>query len=372
MELPQLNKFSGFRKCFSKTNDLLVTGKRLRYFIRYEGMNKLLSILLIFVSSCVNSQQKTGEPVEGIPVFAYHRFGDDRFPSTNIDMKVFKDQLNYLKENNYKVLTLDEAIEAIENENVKPKSVVLTVDDGYKSFYENAFPLLQEYGYKVTIFVNTSYVGGNDFMDWDELREISKAGMEIGNHSHEHPHFLNKQNPAKSFREDVLKAQSLFEKHLGYFPGAFSYPYGEYDRTLIEEAREMGFYAATAQRSGVMSPESTFAIPRFPMGGPFATIDGFKRKLKFLPLRIRVHSPQSTTAIAEEFVFSVQDEVFEGSVQCFIDGEKRKLTRNGNNFETAIPESSQRRQLLTVTARHKKSNLYGWSSFLLINTNNRE
>lgn len=335
-------------------------------------MNKLLSILLIFVFSCVNSQEKSGDPVEGVPVFAYHRFGDDRFPSTNIDMEVFKAQLNYLQENHYQVLTLKEAIEAIKNENVKPKSVVLTVDDGYKSFYENAFPLLQEFGFKLTIFVNTSYVGGNDFMDWDGLREISNAGMEIGNHSHGHPHFFNEQNPAKSFREDVSKAQSLFKKHLGHSPGAFSYPYGEYDRTLMEEAREMGFYAATAQRSGVMSLESIFAVPRFPMGGPFATFDGFKRKLKFLPLRIRVHSPQSTTAIAEKFVFSVQDDVIEGSVQCFIDGEKRKLTRNGDNFETAIPGSNQRRQLLTVTARHKDSDRYGWASFLLINTNNRE
>ncbi len=334
-------------------------------------MRKIIIVLLLINIGCANSQEDTNEET-GIPVFAYHRFGDDRFPSTNIKMEVFKKQLDYLKNNNYHVLTLKEAVKAMKEGEVQSKSVVLTVDDGYKSFYENAFPLLQEYGYPVTIFVNTSYVGGDDFMDWETLKIIKEAGMEIGNHSHDHPHFLNAQAPVTLLHSDVETAQSLFKEHLGFEPGAFSYPYGEYDEHLKEALEGMGFYAATAQRSGVMSGREVFAIPRFPMGGPFASFEGFKRKIKMLPLHVVVIKPGSTTSPEDRFVFSIEEEIAPGTVQCFVDGTKQSLNKDVSRFELKVPESGQRRQLITVTAKVKGAANYGWFSFVRINTKAEE
>ncbi len=331
-----------------------------------------IAFLFLFILGCAHSQEQQNNSAEGIPVFAYHRFGDDRFPSTNIKMEVFKKQLDYLKSNNYHVLTLKEAVNAMKEGEVQSKSVVLTVDDGYKSFYENAFPLLQEFGYRVTIFVNTSYVGGNDFMDWETLKKIKEAGMEIGNHSHDHPHFLNAPTPVDLLHSDVETAQSLFKEHLGFIPGAFSYPYGEYDEHLREAVEGMGFYAATAQRSGVMSGRELFAIPRFPMGGPFASIEGFKSKIKMLPLHVTVTKPGSTTSQEGDFAFSFQEDIVPGTVQCFVDGAKQALIEGENSYKLKLPESERRRQLITITAKPKGASNYGWYSFVRINTEAKE
>lgn len=192
--------------------------------------------------------------------------------------------------------------------------------------------------------------------------------MEIGNHSHDHPHFLNAQSPVELIHYDVETAQSLFKKHLGFTPGAFSYPYGEYDEHLKEAVEGMGFYAATAQRSGVMSGREMFAIPRFPMGGPFASFEGFKSKIKMLPLHVEVIKPSSTTSTKNSFVFSIEEDIVSGTVQCFVDGTKQALKKSENAFELKVPESARRRQLITITAKAKDADNYGWYSFVRINT----
>jgi peptidoglycan/xylan/chitin deacetylase (PgdA/CDA1 family) len=311
---------------------------------------------------------------QSVPVFAYHRFGDDRYPSTNISEEVFEEQLKYLEANNYTVLTLRAAYDRIKEGTLPEKAVVLTVDDGYLSFYENAVPLLQKYDMPATLFVNTEYVGGKDFMDWQQLREVSKAGIEIGNHSHAHPHFLNQLHPVKNFHKDTQEAEKLFEKGLGTVPGAYSFPYGEYNRELAEAARKAGFYAATAQRSGVMHAEgNNYAIPRFPMGGPFATLSGFKNKLSMLPLQVDVLSPETTTAIeASCYRFTIETPVAEESVQCFIDGASQELQRDGEKWQVKLPQLNNRRTLLTVTSRGTETGSYHWFSFVLIDTRAEE
>ena len=325
----------------------------------------LLLLAAIFFTSFANGQEcKTA-----IPIFAYHRFGDSRYPSTNIDIDVFKKQLQYLEKNNYTVLSLGEALEAVDKNNLPERPVVLTIDDGYSSFFENAFPLLQEYDYPATIFINTSYVGDNSYMNWNQLEKLHKAGIEIGNHSHAHPHFVNFDNPEEAFEKDVSKAQKMFEKHLGFKPKVFSYPYGEYTRELAEKAEAMGFAAATAQRSGVLGSSTyRFAIPRFPMGGPFATMKGFEAKITMKPLNIELINPESTLDYQIDKVkFRTKTLVHESTIQCFIEGSKQKVEEKNNYFEIKMPSSSHRRTLITITARGKDSGKWHWFSTVVIN-----
>lgn len=336
-------------------------------------MNTRLLILIaviLFTGSYVRGQ----EPATSVPVFAYHRFGDDRFPSTNISLKVFENQLKHLQEQNYKVLTLHEAYKMMKSGNLPARAAVLTVDDGYLSFYENALPLLKKYDMPATLFVNTEYVGGGDFMSWQQIQEVQEAGIEIGNHSHAHPHFLNEKDPVATYEQDTEKAQSLFRKHLNISPGAYSYPYGEYNEELTKAVKKAGFYASTAQRSGVMSKEGNlFAIPRFPMGGPFATLEGFKSKLTMLPLKVEVHSPSYTTdKQASVFRFEIRSNITEGTVQCFVDGSKQSLQQNKNQYTVKLPDINSRRTLLTVTAQDMDSGRYRWFSFVVVDTSVEE
>ncbi|MEJ2414840.1 MAG: polysaccharide deacetylase family protein, partial [Sulfurimonas sp.] len=123
-------------------------------------------------------------------VFVYHRFGNDKFPTTNITKEQFKAQLEYLHNNNYNVEKLSTVINQLEqNKPLPPKTVVLTMDDAYRSVYSVAFEMLKEYGYKCTVFVNTHPIDVKSklYMSWDQMREMKKYGIEFSNHSYSHP-----------------------------------------------------------------------------------------------------------------------------------------------------------------------------------------
>ncbi|MEF8888924.1 MAG: polysaccharide deacetylase family protein, partial [Desulfohalobiaceae bacterium] len=193
------------------------------------------------------------DTTKSVPCFAYHRFGDNRYSSTNIPLDVFESQLQYLSENDYTVLTLGQALSRVRSgEGIADKSVVLTVDDGYASFLSGAMPLLREYDFTATLFVQTGNVGDPGYLGWDELRRLQSEGIEIGNHSSSHAHFLNmsKDRRLERFREDVRQAQQKIASELGEAPDLFSYPFGEYTSGMQEVIRDMGFAAATAQKSG--------------------------------------------------------------------------------------------------------------------------
>ena len=124
----------------------------------------------------------------------YHRFENNLYPSTSISQKNFYEQLQYLKENNFNVLPITTLIDFFYNEKPLPKKTVfITVDDAYRSFYEYAFPILKEFNFPFSIFLSTNFVANNensDFMSWEMLREIKKNGGHIFNHSHKHNSFV--------------------------------------------------------------------------------------------------------------------------------------------------------------------------------------
>jgi peptidoglycan/xylan/chitin deacetylase (PgdA/CDA1 family) len=285
------------------------------------------------------SAKPTGEPPPGQPeggpagefvCFVYHRFGDSRAPSTSVAVDVFRAQLAHLHEDGYTVLTLGNALARLDEARLPPKSVVLTVDDGYHTFWTAGWPVLQEFGFPATLFINTISVGKPGYLTWDQLAALAAAGVEIGNHSHSHPYFVDLP-PAEilpSFIDDVEKAQSTIAERLGFRPALLSYPFGEYTPAMEAAARDLGFTAATAQFSGVVSPASNrFALPRFPMGGPYATLDGFRSKSRMHALRVRQQQPASpviwgTDPPALRLELAEPERLNLRALQCFVAGRR--------------------------------------------------
>ena len=134
---------------------------------------KYLCLLLILIQNtlCFGFQQANTS------AFVYHRFGDDRYPSTNIDLDKFEAQLKYLRDNGYRVLTLSEAMSSLNSQSRAAKVAVISIDDAYNSFYANGWPLLKKYGFPATLYVNTETVGAGDFLGWQEIREVKEAGI---------------------------------------------------------------------------------------------------------------------------------------------------------------------------------------------------
>lgn len=232
-------------------------------------------------------------------IFVYHRFGDGRYPSTNIPSAVFAAQLDYLRQQQIPVVSLATVVAALQGKHPLPEhAVVLTVDDAYASFLEQAMPLLRKYGYPVTLFVNSDNVGQSDYLSWEQLRRLVKEGVEIGNHSASHAYLLERHRGEttaeweRSVREDISKAQTVLREKIGVTPRLFAYPYGEFSPALEALVRKIGFIAAVGQQSGVVGPSAgLFALPRFPMGGGYATLQGFRAKVAMHPLQIELLEP---------------------------------------------------------------------------------
>jgi len=316
-----------------------------------------------------------------IPIFAYHRFGDDRYPSTNISVDVFEKQLQFLKENNYRVFTFGDAVTKWKNNYSFPKkSVILTIDDGYLSFYSGAFPLLAKYDLPATVFVQTGTVGGVDFMNWTQINEIQKEGIEIGNHSKSHNYFINlpEKERSQEFQTDFEIASLAFQKHLGSIPLIYAYPYGEWTQDMEEVLQQKGLIAAVVQKSGVFCESSeAFAISRFPMGGPFATIEGFKNKLHMKAMRVNQTVPNSPFVSENPPRLTLKipsGKINIKQIQFFVNGQKVEninvLREQGINIIGVVSpvKLTDRRSLYTITAPSLDGKSWHWYSHLWVRT----
>lgn len=346
-------------------------------------MRKLLQLItLIFLFNLSGFSQ---EPNFDIPIFAYHRFGDSRYPSTNISDDVFSKQLKYLKENHFQVITFGEAEKLWRSGKPLPKkAVILTIDDGYLSFYTNGWPLLKKYGFHATVFIQTETVGGGDFMSWSQINEIEKAGIEIGNHSASHAYFVNFSESERkaAFKEDLLKSNKDFKTHLGHIPDYYVYPYGEFAMDMKTVLKQQGIKSALVQQSGVFSESSDpYAIPRFPMGGGFGSLEGFVNKISMKALRVSTTTPDSP--FFRKNPPSLNIEIVPGLVditkaQFFVQGSSMEITEVNtlSNPHYILVKSNRklegRRTLYTITAPSLDGNSWHWYSYLWINPETKE
>jgi len=253
--------------------------------------NCLINSFLFFLCFCkfIFAQENSAA------IFAYHRFGEQTFPSTNIKLKQFKSHINEIKKNNYNVLPINEIIDHIINKKPLPeKTIGLTIDDGFKSIYNNAWPLIKAAGLPVTIFVTTGTIGSGskNYMTWKEIKELSDSGVTIGHHTVNHYHLVNKS--LDTLENEIENANNAFKKNLGYIPNIFSYPYGEYSLQIKEFIKKKKFKAAFGQHSGIIFNEiDLFELPRFSMNEKYGDIDRFKFAANAKALSVKEITPRN-------------------------------------------------------------------------------
>ncbi|WP_367324249.1 polysaccharide deacetylase family protein [Streptomyces sp. HUAS ZL42] len=132
------------------------------------------------------------------------------------------------------------------------RPVLITFDDGYEGVHRHALPVLAKHGFAATLFVSTGWIrgaydtgGGLDTMlDWDQVRELAGADVEIGGHSHTHPQL--DQLDDDSLRRELTRCRDIVADELGALPVSFAYPYGYSSRRVRQAVRENGFAQALA------------------------------------------------------------------------------------------------------------------------------
>jgi biofilm PGA synthesis lipoprotein PgaB len=176
-------------------------------------------------------------------------------------------------------------------ESLPDKTVAISFDDSYVSVYDSAYPRLKKRGWPFTFFVNTDSVSTSKlFVTWEQLRDMSKHGVTIANHTSKHNHLprREKNESEKQWRAritaEITSAQVKIEQELGSAPNILAYPFGEYDVDVQKIAKKLG-YVAFGQQSGVLYSEGDLqAVPRFPFGGSFTELDDFIMKVNTLPM----------------------------------------------------------------------------------------
>ena len=269
----------------------------------------------------------------------YHRFDENKYPSTNIEMNIFKKQIEIIKKEKFifydpKQFSLEFKLPK------KQKKILLTIDDAFTSFYENAWPFLKENKIPFILFVSTEPVGKYGYMTWEQIREIANEDFVfIGNHSHSHEYLI--EYNLEKFKKDIDQSIKIFEEKIGYNPIFFSYPFGEYSLEQKKYIKQKFDYAF-GQHSGVIDTnKDKFELPRFPINEEYGDIKRFKFLINLLPLQYKNLIPEEKFIKINKnppkmIVEFFKDQKNINSINCFSNEgkgwDKTDLTINNNKM----------------------------------------
>ncbi|MDB3971097.1 polysaccharide deacetylase family protein [Candidatus Pelagibacter sp.] len=226
----------------------------------------------------------------GILSLMYHRFDENKYPSTNIQMDIFKEQMSIINTLNYKFYD-PQRLQKHFNIPKNKKEILITIDDAFLSFYKIAWPYLKSEKIPFILFVSTEAVGKTGYMSWEQILEIEKEPYAyIGNHSHSHGYLVDLET--ESFLSDINASIKIFNSHLGYNPIYFSYPFGEYSK-IIKNFISKNFDFAFGQHSGVIDiNKDPHELPRFPINEKYGDLERFKFLINLGPLQYRSLKPK--------------------------------------------------------------------------------
>jgi peptidoglycan/xylan/chitin deacetylase (PgdA/CDA1 family) len=193
-----------------------------------------------------------------IPILTYHRFAEDCSSPLCMPAKTFERQMQYLKENGYHVITAEDLVAFLGYRRGLPqKSVLITMDDGYRSVYNIAYPILKKYGFKATLFIYTSFVGVSKMaITWVQLKEMRANGFTIGSHTIYHSDLTNpkegesEQEHIARIKQELNGSKKIIDQKLGQDTYFLAYPFGYYDQRSIQMAKEAGYKLAMSVKRG--------------------------------------------------------------------------------------------------------------------------
>ncbi len=185
-----------------------------------------------------------------VPIFVYHSVRPLDPSSTEEEVsydttpELLRQELQYLKDNGFTTITFDNIADALEKGVPLPtKPIILSFDDGWHNQYQYAFPILKEFNAPGTFFVFTVALGKPHFLSWDEIKEMDKAGMQIGCHSFSHPYLWQITDP-NQLKEEILGSKKTIEEQLGHSVTAFAFPFGRSSEESLAVVKEAGFRTA--------------------------------------------------------------------------------------------------------------------------------
>lgn len=230
-----------------------------------------------------------------VPILMYHMVNETNYLNERrycCSPKIFRKQMAYLKRAKYRVIGLDELVNSIRNgDQLLQKSIVITLDDGFRDNYHNAFPVLQEFRFPATIFAVSRFLGHSNvwmqkegyptrkLLTWKELKKMATDGITIGAHTMTHALLtdIGVESTIQEIEESKRELEDGLEKSIHFF----AYPYGRFNKQVKNVVKEAGYLAACSVRSGFNSEHTDpYALRRIDVYGT-DTLWKFALKIRF-------------------------------------------------------------------------------------------
>ena len=307
-------------------------------------MSILIAFLLLIITNVSYSQSNEVKQISNInyaSVIMYHRFGDSRYPSTNIKKEQFLKHINELLKPEYNVVSIQKALLAINDiALIKDKSVVITIDDAYSSVYNYAWPIFKKHNLPFTLFISTDVIDNKTpgYMSWEEIRTLRDHGVTIGSQTKSHHHMF------KLSKEEIIEELTISNKRfideIGSRPKIFAYPYGEYNLEVLEQVKLHGFVAAFGQHSGVAHKSlGMYELPRFAMNEKYGDMDRFLLAVNALPMPISDLSPKNPVILKNppNYGFTLSEKIEpKNAVRCFANNGLKANTKRLGKYRIEI------------------------------------
>ncbi|MFC4158576.1 polysaccharide deacetylase family protein [Chitinimonas lacunae] len=238
-------------------------------------MRRILWLCCLIWATVVSAADRQVGEVR-VPVLCYHRFGPSVSDGMTIRTATFERQLRYLADNGYSVIPLRQLLDHLAGRGpaLPPRPVVITIDDGHRSVYEAARPLLRRYKVPVTLFIYPSAISNASYaMSWEQLHELVAGGaIDIQSHTYWHPNFkiekrrLSPEAYRTLVEQQLGRARSRLQTRFGTTIDVLAWPFGIYDAELEQQAAAAGYRAAfSIDGRPVSRSERPMALPRYLM-----------------------------------------------------------------------------------------------------------
>lgn len=235
----------------------------------------LIVINLIMVRQ-VLSKNNFNEKGYDIPVLMYHSITDNDKRIFKVTKDNFYEQMKYLKDNGFSVLSMDEVYDHLKNhKSFKDKSIAITFDDGYKDNYDNAYPILKEFGINATIFVVTDYLDSSAYLSVDEIKEMQLNNIDIESHTtnHEKLDKLTEIDRVNTLKDSKTYINEVLNKDVKYI----AYPYGRCNKEVVRDAYLEGYKMSFTTKSGHATGRDDLNQLKRVMISGYMNIDRFKK-----------------------------------------------------------------------------------------------
>jgi peptidoglycan/xylan/chitin deacetylase (PgdA/CDA1 family) len=196
----------------------------------------------------------------GATVLCYHIVESPQDPRMEVSRETFRQQMRYLAMTGYNVIPLRDLYDYVTGKrNSLPKnSIVVTIDDGWRSTYTEVFPEMKRYGFPFTVFIYPKIIGQTSHaLSWKQVKEMSDAGVDFESHSLSHPFLTRRRHPefdprayAGWLERELIDSKRMIERATGKPVLFLAYPFGDFDHYLVDSVGRAGYGAALTCEAG--------------------------------------------------------------------------------------------------------------------------